>query len=483
MKKSIVAVLLVLIFVLAACAPAFTPPTEAPAPLPTPTAEPATSAYPPAVLAARQFLADQLSTSVDAIQVVEVTPVEWPDSCLGAANPDEMCMQVITPGYRVILLVGTVQYPLHTNADGSAVRVAGRAVPDVESGQQLPVFVWESADCEKASLSLDGIAFGRCDGELAFRPWDFDTPASMRDFLLLYGAFDAQTPAGQLTFNGRGLLVATPAEQRMMAEWVKLQFDIAQSGRTGAAWGLAMAWSRQGGIAGFCDSVDIYRDGSVIVSNCKAEGGPYPPVRLNATQLEQLYFWLDNYGAVDVTETDPAVADAMTTQLILAGAGQAQPLEDTRRAMIEFAADLAAQAAFGAQNDNDRFAAQDALSQFFSALNTGDTILAAKLYGGETTALETWNPDIQQDNLPALLQRGCTQNGLQCLLPRSVTYRGPDARGGYQFIVEFMNPDGSLFRITPCCQNPSGGSVSSFVYSVLARDGNWAVMDLPPYVP
>lgn len=483
MKNPALVLTMILSFMLADCAPAFVPPSEEPLPLPTPTVEAVSSESLPAVQAARQFLAEQLNIAVDAIQVVEVTPVEWPDFCLGAANPDEMCMQVITPGYRIILLVGSVQYPLHTNADGSAVRVAGRAVPGVESGEQLPVFVWESADCEKATLSLDGIAFGRCDGEQAFRPWDFDTPASMRDFLLLYGAFSADTPVGSLTFNGRGPLIANPAEQRMMAEWVKLQFDIVQSGRTGAAWGLALSWSRQGGFAGFCDDVAIYRDGSVIVSNCKAEGSPYPPVRLNTTQLEQLYFWLDNYAEVDFTESDPAVADAMTTKLTLLGAGQAQPREDIRRAMIEFAAQLAAQAAFGAQNDNDRFAAQDALSQFFGALNTGDTILAAKLYGGETTALEAWNPDLSKDNLPALLQRGCAQNGLQCLLPRSVTYRGPDVRGGYQFIVEFMNPDGSLFRITPCCQNPSGGSISGFTYSVIQRDGNWAVMELPPYVP
>lgn len=482
MKNPVLILTVILAFMLAACAPAFTPPAEAPTPLPTPIAE-TVGGYPAAVFAARNFLAAQLNIEPDAIQIVDATPVEWSDSCLGAGNSDETCLQVITPGYRVILLVGAVQYPLHTNADGSAVRVAGRAVPGDAGQTQIPVLEWQNDACEKAILSLDGIAFGRCDGELAFKPWDFDTPASMRDFLLLYGAFNADTPAGQLTFNGRGPLIAAPAEQRMMAEWVKMQFDIAQSGQTGAAWGLALAWSRQGGIAGFCDDVVIYRDGSVIVSNCKAEGSPYPPVRLNATQLEQLYFWLDNYGVVDLTETDPAVADAMTTKLILSGAGQAQPLEDTRRQMIEFAADLAAQAAFGAQNDNARFAAQDALSQFFGALNTGDYILAAKLYGGETTALETWNPDLSKDNLPALLQRGCAQNGLQCLLPRSVTYRGPDSRGGYQFIVEFMNPDGSLFRITPCCQNPSGGSISSFVYSVIARDDNWAVMELPPYVP
>lgn len=483
MKKLFFFVIITLPFMLAACSPAPLPPTEDTTPQPRPTTQPASSGAPAAALAAREALAAQLGIDAEPIQVVDVTPVDWPNACLGVEIPGAACAEVITPGYRVILLVGAVQYPYHTNANGSDVRLAGTALPGDTGAVQTPVFVWESAACEKFVLSLDGIAFGRCDGALAFKPWDFDTPASMRDFLLLFGAFEAETPAGQITFNGRGPLIPTPAEQRMMAEWAKLQFDIAQSGRAGADWGLALAWSRQGGFAGFCDEVAIYRDGSVIVANCKAPGSPYPPVRLNATQLEQLYFWLDNYGVVDFSETDPAVADAMTTKMTLTGAGQAQPLEDTRRQMIAFAAELAAQTAFGAQSDTQRFVAQDALSQFFGALYTGDTILAAKLYGGETTALEAWNPDLTPDNLPALLARGCTQNGLQCLLPRTVTYRGPDVRGGYQFIVEFLNSDGSLFRITPCCQNSSGGSISSFVYSVIARDGNWAVMELPPYVP
>jgi hypothetical protein len=53
-----------------------------------------------------------------------VEAVEWPDSCLGIQDPDVMCMQVITPGYRVILNADGTDYEYHTNADGTEALLA-----------------------------------------------------------------------------------------------------------------------------------------------------------------------------------------------------------------------------------------------------------------------------------------------------------------------------------------------------------------------
>jgi len=35
--------------------------------------------------------------------VVSVEPTEWPDACLGAAAPDEVCAEIITPGYTIVV--------------------------------------------------------------------------------------------------------------------------------------------------------------------------------------------------------------------------------------------------------------------------------------------------------------------------------------------------------------------------------------------
>ncbi|HEY9642424.1 MAG TPA: hypothetical protein V6C57_18200, partial [Coleofasciculaceae cyanobacterium] len=41
--------------------------------------------------------------------------VDWSDSCLGAAKPDEFCLMTITPGYRIVIRTPTQTYIFHTD--------------------------------------------------------------------------------------------------------------------------------------------------------------------------------------------------------------------------------------------------------------------------------------------------------------------------------------------------------------------------------
>lgn len=41
--------------------------------------------------------------SLDAVRVLESEAVTWPDSGLGCSGPEESTLQVLTPGYRVVL--------------------------------------------------------------------------------------------------------------------------------------------------------------------------------------------------------------------------------------------------------------------------------------------------------------------------------------------------------------------------------------------
>jgi hypothetical protein len=77
-----------------------------------------------AVEAALDALAQEEQTGAAAIVVREVTPVEWSNACLGAAGEDEMCAEVITPGYIVVLEWSGAVYTYHTNWDGSQLRLA-----------------------------------------------------------------------------------------------------------------------------------------------------------------------------------------------------------------------------------------------------------------------------------------------------------------------------------------------------------------------
>lgn len=109
-----------------AVAPVVVGPTGQPGSQPTP--DPATP-----VEAARAALAARLGVGPDAVQVVAVEAVDWPDGCLGAGGPQEACILMITPGYRVTLAVGGVQYVYHTDR-GTRVRPERtRGVPPAAS--------------------------------------------------------------------------------------------------------------------------------------------------------------------------------------------------------------------------------------------------------------------------------------------------------------------------------------------------------------
>lgn len=78
---------------------------------------------PRAVESAIQKLSQELNLDPQEIEVVSALQTTWSDSCLGLGGPDELCMQVITPGWQVILSAEGVQYELHTDQDGSSVRL------------------------------------------------------------------------------------------------------------------------------------------------------------------------------------------------------------------------------------------------------------------------------------------------------------------------------------------------------------------------
>lgn len=242
----------------------------------------------------------------------------------------------------------------------------------------------------------------------------------------------------------------------------------------------ALIWERTGGIAGFCDMVIIYKSGATLIANCKRDN--MIQSQLTEGQRVQLDGWLKTLKVIDYHKSDPAVPDSMTILLSLAGEGSQQVDDKTLGSIFEFAADIALQAEYDRNAPPEKDEAEQVLREYLSALNDGDFILGAKLYGGETDLLQVWNPDIE-NNLPALLERACTQNGLVCMNPRSITYWGINAEDDYQFLVEFSNPDGSLFVQGPCCGEENGATITSFLFRVARTDDGYAVLDLPPYVP
>ncbi len=78
--------------------------------------------YPPSVVAAIRYLADDLWVDPALIQVLDFTAVEWPDTCLGAPKPEEHCSPLLTSGWRVMMKESGNVYELRTDHLGEQIR-------------------------------------------------------------------------------------------------------------------------------------------------------------------------------------------------------------------------------------------------------------------------------------------------------------------------------------------------------------------------
>jgi hypothetical protein len=70
---------------------------------------------------ARQALAERLDVPVEDVTVESSEEVTWPDASLGCPNPDMMYAQVLTPGFRIVLVAGGESYTYHGDATGQLV--------------------------------------------------------------------------------------------------------------------------------------------------------------------------------------------------------------------------------------------------------------------------------------------------------------------------------------------------------------------------
>jgi len=104
---------------------------------------------------------------------------------------------------------------------------------------------------------------------------------------------------------------------------------------------VVLSWSRNGGIAGFCDEIKIHASGLVVVTSCKSALRSF---QLTPEQKSLLIGWLAKFAPLDYSYSDPnAVADGMSTALNLAGTGDAKPNEEELNLLLQFASEISLQ--------------------------------------------------------------------------------------------------------------------------------------------
>ncbi len=92
-------------------------------PAPPPEPEDPTDAPPEVEDAAMSVLSDETGIAMEDMEVVDAQWTEWPDACLGLGEPDEVCAEVMTPGWELTIEAEGENYVVRTDDLGAEVRV------------------------------------------------------------------------------------------------------------------------------------------------------------------------------------------------------------------------------------------------------------------------------------------------------------------------------------------------------------------------
>ena len=99
---------------------------------------------------AREDLAQRRGFALEGIRLVSVNAVRWRDASLGCPRPNTKYLQVITPGFKVVLEAEGRTYEYHTDA-GRVVVLCEKGLPaypliPVKPGEIMDGDPWVPAD-------------------------------------------------------------------------------------------------------------------------------------------------------------------------------------------------------------------------------------------------------------------------------------------------------------------------------------------------
>ncbi|MHB1294111.1 MAG: hypothetical protein ACYC4R_03840 [Anaerolineae bacterium] len=283
-----------------------------------------------AVLAAH---ADAVGNGAEAT-VQSATALTWPDGCLGFSQPDQVCTQVITPGFRVVLQSDGRLYQYHTNEDGSVVMPVPGPVP-ADGGLAL---TWEEGDACTAAVVApqEGLSYGPCDAPSRTVPiTDTTLLRELARFASRYAPVYAETEAGTLYLAGRGT-ASLPVDARdALVEQIRglLDAGLTQGEEAITASGTVLTWRREAAEGGACQELHVFTDGAVQAVDCsEGQGTVLGSGQLTAFELQRLLIWRTTYGSFDVVQA-PEDKDAATIRLVFTGTGASTPSEGDLRLM------------------------------------------------------------------------------------------------------------------------------------------------------
>ena len=268
----------------------------------------------PAVTAAMTALSQALNLPPGQITVISTEAVDWPDGCLGIQKMGVMCTQMIVPGYKIILEVNSEQYEYHTNMDGSeVVQVNDLAIAG----------------------SLEKMVINQLAANLGLKESDISVVSSSDiEF--------ADVCLGIVMDNVTCAQVVTPGKIIVLeSEGVQYEYHVSADGTLVQPVTLVLTWTREGGIAGFCDSLTVFLSGEVYGNQCKSQPngamGTFVNL-LSADERAQFNTWVNELGQVDLNASDPeGVSDRMSVTLTFQGRGKGTLAKSDEQALFLWA--------------------------------------------------------------------------------------------------------------------------------------------------
>lgn len=111
-----------------------------------------------AVILAKQVASKQLAIPVAQITLEQAEAVDWSDSSLGCPQPGMMYLQVITPGFKVLLKAGGETHPVHVGGARAVLCVRGvgaGAGPKAKAAQAKVDLLSRARERLAATLKVD----------------------------------------------------------------------------------------------------------------------------------------------------------------------------------------------------------------------------------------------------------------------------------------------------------------------------------------
>ena len=252
----------------------------------------------PAQTAAITALSRTLNLPPGQITLISTEAVDWPDGCMGIQKMGVMCTQAIVPGYKIILEVNSEQYEFHTNKDGSEVLQVTNAVVAGALEDMVINQLATNLDLKESDISV----VSNSDIEFA-------------DACL--GVALSNVTCAQVVTLGKIIVLE--------AGGVQYEYHVSNDGKQVQPATLVLTWTREGGIAGFCDSLTVFLSGEIYGNQCKSQPngtmGTFANL-LSVTERDQFNAWFKELGQINLDASDPAgVSDRMEVKLAFYGNG------------------------------------------------------------------------------------------------------------------------------------------------------------------